>query len=85
MFMGLLISIVNASNHRNHISLSNQKCMSQPTVTDLHSNEYNQEFHYHPFAVKLDKCAGSCNTLNDLSNRVCVPKKTEYLNVCVLI
>ena len=31
--------------------------------------------------VKLDKCVGSCNTLNDLSNRVCVPNKTEGLNI----
>ena len=26
------------------------------------------------------KCAGSCNTLDDLSNRLCVPDKTEDLN-----
>ena len=25
------------------------------------------------------KCVGSCNTYNDLSNKVCVPKKTEDL------
>ena len=42
--------------------------------------EYNQELYYYPFAVKLDKCVGSCNILNDLSNRVCVPNKTEDLN-----
>ena len=33
------------------------------------------------FAVKL--CVGSCNTLNDLSNNVCVPNKTEDLNLSV--
>ena len=38
----------------------------QPALINLHTNEYNQEFHYYPFAVKLDKCVGSCNTLNDL-------------------
>ena len=32
------------------------------------------------FAVKLDSCVGRCNTLNDLSNKVCVPNKTEDLN-----
>ena len=63
------------------MSLSNQKCEIQATVINLHPNEYNQELHYHPFAVKLDKCAGSCNTLNDLSNKVCVPNKTEDLNI----
>ena len=42
-----------------------------------------QEFHYYPFAVKLDRCVGSCNILNDLSNKVCVPNKTEGLSLSV--
>ena len=54
--------------------LSNQKCKIQPTP-NLYPNEYSQEFHYCPFAVKLDKCVGSCGTLNDLPNKVCVPIK----------
>ena len=33
------------------------------------------------FAVKLDRCVGSCKTLNDLFNKVCVPNKTENLNL----
>ena len=56
MFMGLLISIVIASNHTKCVSLSNQKCMIQATIINLHPNEYSQEFHYYPFAVKLDRC-----------------------------
>ena len=78
--MRLLISIVNASNHTKCLSLSNRKCKIQPTLINLHPNEYSQEFHYYPFAVELDRCVGSCNNLNDLSNKVCVPKKTEDLN-----
>ena len=57
--------------------------MIQPTLINLHTNEYSQEFKYNPFAVKLDRCVGSCNTLNDLSNKVCVPNKTEDLNLSV--
>ena len=38
------------------VSLSNQKCMAQPTLISLHPNEYRQKFHYYPFAVKLDRC-----------------------------
>ena len=49
--------------------------MAQPTLIDLHPNEYSQEFHNHPFAVKLDIFVGSCNTLNDLSNKLVVPNK----------
>ena len=29
--------------------------MTQPTLFNLHPNEYSQEFHYYPFAVKLDR------------------------------
>ena len=47
----------------------------------MHTNEYGQEFYYYPFADELDRCAGSCNTLNDLSKNVRVPNKTEDLNL----
>ena len=33
--------------------------------------------------VKLDRCVGSCNTVSDLSNKVCVPNKTEDLNLSI--
>ena len=52
-------------------------------MNTVNPNEYSQEFHYYPFTVKLDRCVGSCNTLNELSNKVCVPNKTEYLNLSV--
>ena len=55
--------------------------VSEPTLIHLHPNEYSQEFHYHPFAVKLDRCVKSCNPLNNMSNKVCVPNKTEDLNL----
>ena len=81
IFIGLLNGLLNGSNHTKCISLSNEKCQTQPTFINLHSNEYSQEFHYYQFAVKLDRCVGSCNTLNDLSNKVCIPDKTEGLNL----
>ena len=78
--IGLLAGLVNGSNHKKCVSLGNQKCLTQPTLISLHSNKYSQEFHHDPFAVKLDRCAGSCNTINDL---VCVPNNTEVLNLGV--
>ena len=82
--MGLLIKTVNESNYTKSVSLSNHKCMTQPTLISLHLNEYRQEFHYYRLLVKLDRCVGSCNTLNDLSNEVCVPNKKQDLNLSVL-
>ena len=83
MFIILLNGIVSASNHTKRISLNNQKCMTQPTLIDLHPNEYSEEFHYYPFPVKLHRCVGSCNTLNDLSNKVCALNKTRFKSNCV--
>ena len=83
MFIVLLTTIVNASNHTKCVSLSSQRCMSQTTLINLDPNEYSQEFHYFPFAFKLDRCVGSCNSLNDLSKQVCIPKKTKKLNLSV--
>ena len=68
---GLLVVIV---------SLSIQKRITQATLINLYPNK----FHYYKFAVKLNRCLGSCNTLNDLSNNVCVRNKTEDLNLSVL-
>ena len=79
MFILLLTSVVSASNHKKCVSLRNQKCITQPTLINLHPNEYSQEIHYYPFVINLDRWAGSCNTLDDLSNKVCVPNVTEDL------
>ena len=68
IFIGLLIGLFNGSNHTKCIWLINQKCMTQPTLSNL-----SQEFHDNKFSVKLITCVGSCNTLNDLSNKVCIP------------
>ena len=81
IFIGLLTGLVNRSNHTKCVLLSNQKCITQPTLINLHPNEYSLEFHYYPFLVKLDGYVGSCNTLNDLSNKVCVSNETEDLNL----
>ena len=83
LLIGLLTGLVNGPNHTKCVSLSNQKCMVQPTLINLHPNEYSQEFYYYPFSVKFARCVGSCNTLNDLSNKVYVPSKTEDLNLSV--
>ena len=61
--------------------------MAQSTFINLHPNEYSQSLHCYPFAVNLERCVGSYDTLNDLSNRVCVPNKTKdsKLNVYGII
>ena len=76
MSIVLWTSLLNSSSHIKCVSLTNQKCKIQPTLINLHSDEYSQEIHYYSFTFKLDRCVGSCNTLNDLSNKVYFPNKT---------
>ena len=73
--MVYLTGLVNGSNHTKSVSLSNQKCMIQMNAV--------KNFTTINFWLKLDRCAGSCNTINDLSNKACVPNKTEDLILSV--
>ena len=57
--------------------------MTQPNFINLHPNEYIEGLRYYQFAVNLDRCMGSCNTLNDIFKKVYVPNKTEYLHLSV--
>ena len=45
IFIGLLIDLVNESNHKKGVSLSNEKREIQPTLINLHPNEYSRKFH----------------------------------------
>ena len=65
------------------ISLNNQQCMTRSTLVNLHPNQYIEGQCYYPFAVKLNRYMGSFNTLNDLSNKTCIPNKTEDLNLSI--
>ena len=53
-----------------HLCLSNKPCMTRPTFIDLNPNKYKIGLHYYPFMVNLDRCNGSCNTLDDPSGRI---------------
>ena len=44
MFIGVLISIVNVSNHTECMSLSSQKCMTQHTLINLYPYEQIKNF-----------------------------------------
>ena len=72
-------------NHTKRVSWSYQKFIIQLALINLHSGDYSQDFQYYLFAANKDRRVGSCNFLNNLSNEVCVPSKTEDLNLSALI
>ena len=53
MFIGLLTSVVSVSNHTKYTSLTNQKCMAQPTFINLHPDEYSRNIYHANVNVSL--------------------------------
>ena len=45
MYIWLLTSVANASNHTKCASLKNQKCMTEPYLINLRPSDYNQGWH----------------------------------------
>ena len=58
------------------VSKVNQKCVSGPKIIDVNKNEPV----FYPYSIKVNKCSGSCNTIN---NPLCVPGITKNINVKV--
>ena len=48
------------------LSVINQKCMPRPKILDV--NEGVGEALFYPYNVLVNKCSGSCNTLDDMLN-----------------
>ena len=61
------------------ISLKHQECKVRAKIVDINSN--NPMFY--PFSVKVNKCSGSCNNINDPYAKMCVPDTAKYLIVKV--
>ena len=64
-----LARVAKISGSTKCISLNNELCIARPTLIGLNL----EEFHYnHPLMVTLGRYNGSCNTIDDLSSRICV-------------
>ena len=74
--IGSIVIMAKDSTFTTCISLNNQTWMNRATFINLKSNEYNLGLHYYQFMDNLDRYNGSCNTLDDPFDRICVPNKT---------
>ena len=63
----------------NCISMKNQECKIRPQVININSN--NPVFY--PFSIKINKCSGNCNNINNPYANICVPDIIKNLNVKV--
>ena len=53
------------------VSVINRKCMPRPKILDV--NEGVGEALFYPYNVLVNKCSGSCDTINNPIAKLCVP------------
>ena len=63
------------------VSVVNQKCMPRPKIFDV--NEGVGEALFYPYNVQVNKCSGSCNTINNPMAKLCVPNVIKGVNMQV--
>ena len=59
------------------MSMNDQNCMSRPKIMDLNPNEQV----FIPYSIKINKCSGSCNNINDPFAKLYVPDIVKNINV----
>ena len=53
--------------------------MARPKIIDVNKNEIV----LHPLSIKVNKCSGNCNNINDPMVKLCVPSIVKNMNVKV--
>ena len=79
MLINLFITFFNALkvNSLECISMINQKCMSRPKIINVNNNEPV----FYPYSIKINKCSGICNNINDPYAKLCVSDIVKNMNV----
>ena len=75
-----LFSIVKV-NTLECLSVINRKCMPRPKILDV--NEGVGEALFYLYNVLVNKCSGSCDTIDDTMSRICVPNIIKNINMKV--
>ena len=61
------------------VSMNNQECKIRTEIINLNTNEPI----FYPYSIKINRCKGSCNTINDPYAKICVPDHIKDTNVKV--
>ena len=79
----LLISLFSITKTKalEYVSVVNQKCMPRPKILDI--NEGGGEALFYLYNVQVNKCSGSCNTLDNPMAKLCVPNVIKGVNMQV--
>ena len=59
--------------------MNNQKIKVRPEIVNVNSNEPL----FYRFSIKISKCSGSCNNIDNPYAKLCVPDVVKNLNIKV--
>ena len=81
--INLVISLFNILkvNALECMSVVNQKCMPRYKILDV--NKGVGEALFYPYNVLVNKCSGSCNTLDNPMTKLCIPNVIKRVNMQV--
>ena len=63
------------------VSMNNQECRIRSEIISVNTNEPT----FYPYSIKINKCKGSCNTINDPFAKICVPDTIKNINAKIFI
>ena len=66
-------------NSLKFVSMNNQDCRIRTEIINLNTNEPM----FYPYSIKINRCKGSCNAINDGYAKLCVPGQIKDTNVKV--
>ena len=64
-------------NSLEYVSMKNEECKVREEVIDVNTNFPV----FYPFGVKVNKCSGNCNNINDPYARLCFPNVVKNMNL----
>ena len=76
-FINFILSNVNSLEY---VSMNNQECKIRNEITNLSTNEPM----FYPYSIKINRCKGSFNTINDPYAKIHVPDEIKNTNVKVV-
>ena len=63
------------------VSINNQEHKIRSEIISVNTNEPV----LYPYSITINKCKGSCNTINDPYAKLCVPDIVKNINVKVTV
>ena len=64
-------------NSLEYVSMNNQYCKIRTKIININ----NKEPTLYPFSIKVNKCSGICNHINDPYAKLCVPSSMKNINL----